>query len=191
MVKSVFCLSPSVFLILASVAVVSAPCRSSVSRYYRFGTYDYHATAEFTVACPRDSALIACFDFDHVKRFLTCSSLVMSPISEGQNWRRYLFAYNYVVYRCTLDIKYELKRDSGLVRYNMVESRTDNTFFPAIVELSGTYKVESVPGNDSVRIIYDQKARMSKKLNILYTTEIRWQSDGVIKRLEAFLSKLK
>ena len=100
----------------------------------------------------------------------------MSRISAGQNWRRYLFAYNYVVYRCTLDIKYELKTDSGMVRYTLVQSRTNNTFFPAMVELSGFYKVERLPHSDSVRVMYEQNARMSKKLNILYTTEIRWQS---------------
>jgi hypothetical protein len=115
----------------------------------------------------------------------------MSRISQERNRGLYLFAYNYVVYRCTLDIRYELKRDSGLVRYTMVESRTDNTLFPSMVELSGIYKVEHLPESDSVCIVYDQKARMSKKLNILYTTEIRWQSDGVIKRLESYLRKLK
>ena len=115
----------------------------------------------------------------------------MSPISAGQNWRQYLFAYNYVVYRCTLSIKYELIGDSGLVRYSLVQSRTNNSFFPGMVELSGFYKAEHLPHNDSIRVTYEQNARMSKKLNILYTTEIRWQSDGVIKRLEAFLRKLK
>jgi hypothetical protein len=190
MVKSMFCLSPSVFLILASVAVVSAPCRSSVSRHYRFGTHDYHVMAEFSVACPRDSALVACFDFDHVKRFLTCPSLVMSKIGGEKDRQRYLFAYNYVVYRCTLDIKYELKNDSGMVRYALMQSSTNNTFFPAMVELSGCYKVECLPHSDSVQVTYEQNARMSKKLNILYTTEIRWQTDGVIKRLQSYIEEL-
>src|SRR5271157_322534 len=169
---TLFRLCPSIFLIFAAVAVVETPCRPGVDRNYRFGTCDYHVTAAFTVACPRDSALVACFDFDHVRRFLACSSLDMTRISQGTNWRQYLFAYNYVVYRCTLSIKYELKTDSGLVRYSLVQSRINNSFFPAMVELSGLYKAERLPHGDSLRVTYEQNARMSKKLNILYATEI-------------------
>jgi hypothetical protein len=189
--RTLFRYSPSIFLIFAVIAVVETPCRPNVSRHYRFGTCDYRVAAEFNVACPRDSALVACFDFDHVRRFLGCPSLGMARISQGSSWQRYLFAYNYVVYRCTLDIKYELKTDSGLVRYNLVQSRTNNSFFPAMVELSGCYKIERLLNNDSIRVTYEQNACMSKKLNILYTTEIRWQSDGVIRRLEAYLRNLR
>jgi|GEM_PF-5515771 hypothetical protein len=177
-------------LLLPVVFPAPSSCRAGNGALFRFGSCDYSATATFTAACPPESALGACFYFMHVQGFLACPSLTMSRLSEGPRWRMYRFAYNYIVYRCTLDIKYVMRDDGSQVRYDMIQSRTSNPAFPAMVDLSGSYTIEKRSGREDVCVTYEQKARMSKKLNVLYTTEIRWRTNGVLRRLKAYLQRM-
>ncbi len=178
------------FTLTVLLAVTFHACLAWDGSHYNFDKCNYDVAAAFTVLCPKDSALAACFTYCHLKRFLMRSNLSITLMAEGKQWSRYLFAYYYVVYRCSLAIRYDLKPDSNLVRYNLYNTRPVQSLFPLMQELSGCYRVDPVPGSDSVRITYLQQARMSKRLNIIYTTEIRFETDGVIKRLKSYLENL-
>jgi hypothetical protein len=172
------------------LALAFHACLAKDGRRYHFDKCNYDVAAAFTVLCPKDSALAACFAYRHLKRFLMRSNLCITPVAEGKQWSRYVFAYSYVVYRCSLAIRYDLKPDSNIVRYNLYDTRPVRSLFPLMQELSGCYRVDPVPGSDSVRVTYLQRARMSKRLNIIYTTEIKFETDGVIKRLKSYLENL-
>ena len=165
-------------------------CFARDQNRYQFGTCNYGVRATFTSLCCGDSVLSACSQYAHLNRLMARSNLTITRLAEGKQWSKFLFAYSYVVYRCSLTIQYELKPDSNLVRFNLLDTRPKASLFPLMQELSGSYGFAHVPGSDSVRVTYLQQARMSKRLNILYQTEIRFENDGVIKRLKAYLEKL-
>jgi hypothetical protein len=154
---------------------------------YNFGKSSYTVDASFTILCPKDSVLAVCYRFFHINRYLKRFNLVITPLVEGENWNTYRYVYTYIIYSCSLTIHRDLLPDSGLLRFHLQEAHSTLSLLPTVSHTGGFYRVDSIPGTDSVRLTYQQETVLTKPLNILYRAGIQFETNGFLNHLINYL----
>jgi hypothetical protein len=180
-----------VFCILALLLVCTSlhADASGNNGRYNFGKSSYTVDASFTVLCPRDSVLAVCYRFYHINRYLKRFNLVITPLVESENSNTYRYVYTYIIYSCSLTIHRDLMPDSGLLRFYLQDVHSTISFLPTVKHTGGYYRVDSIPGSDSVRLTYQQETVLTKPLNILYRTGIQFETNGFLNRLINYIGQ--
>jgi hypothetical protein len=175
------------FVIFFSVAAMGSVVKSTFS----FNQSSYSVAARFRAKCPRDSLLSICYSYSHINKYLRRPNLTITPLEEGATWNRYRYVYTYVVYSCSLTFRRDIVPDSGLLRFRLLDVRSTKSIFPTVANSWGYYRVDSIPGTDSTQLSYGQTTVLTKPINILYATIIRFETNGFLRRLIDYIKLSK
>ncbi len=145
------------------------------SSSFTFAGHSYSVAARFRVKCPKDSVLSICYNYSHINKYLKKPNLAITPIEEGAGWNRYRYVYTYIVYSCSLTFRRDIVPDSGLLRFRLLDVRSTKSVFPTVASSWGYYRVDTIPQTDSVQFFYRQFTSLTKPINILYATVIRFK----------------
>jgi hypothetical protein len=63
------------------------------------------------------------------------------------------------------------------------------SLLPTVSHTGGFYRVDSIPGTDSMRLTYQQETVLTKPLNIIYRTGIQFETNGFLSRLANYIGK--
>jgi hypothetical protein len=171
------------FAMLLSAQAAQADFKSSFS----FSKFSYSVAAWFRVKCPEDSVLSICYNYSHINKYLRKPNLAITPIEEGAGWNRYRYVYTYIVYSCSLTFRRDMVRDSGLLRFRLLDVKSTRSAFPTVANSWGYYRVDAIPGTDSAQFFYRQTTALTKPINILYATVIRFETNGFLRRLLQYI----